>query len=98
MIDTMVKSGSIKAFNRYAALLQDRGFAAEQMPDTPSHGDHLVWMCNHCLKRITANDPTFPEDKYSRWLGYIQGVMDVKDYLSVREERDVTRPWFTGAA
>lgn len=44
------------------------------------------------VNRIITED--LPEDKISRWIGFIQGVMSVKGYISVNEERDFSRPLF----
>ena len=32
--------------------------------------------------------------KLNRWLGYIQGVLIERQYTTVQEERDWTRPYF----
>jgi hypothetical protein len=52
--------------------------------------DHLRWMADHLLTNID----TFPTDKTSRWIGFIQGVMVMKGALSTKHERDRTRPLF----
>jgi len=38
-----------------------------------------------------------PDDKLSRWVGYIQGVMAARGYLNVNAERDRTRPIYNEA-
>jgi hypothetical protein len=73
-------------FKRYIAILKeadpgDRG-------DKTSPG-HLISLCEQAIKR-----PDAPDDKVSRWLGFVQGVMAVKGLISVDEERDLTRPLF----
>lgn len=54
---------------------------------------HLAWMCRHAA----ANLGSWPVDKASRWLGYVQGVMAVRGLLSVSAERDFSRPLFHAA-
>lgn len=51
---------------------------------------HLGWMCHTAIENIIA----WPDDKLNRWLGYIQGVMAMKGYVRVKEERDKTRELF----
>ena len=58
---------------------------------------HLQAMCETILKNTPENDndeSNMTEDKVSRWLGYIQGVMTVHKWINVPEERDLTRPLF----
>ena len=52
---------------------------------------HLVWMLNEI-----KNSTTQSETKKHRWLGYVQGIMVAKGYLSVDSERDLTRNVFNG--
>lgn len=42
--------------------------------------------------------PDFPIDKLARWVGFIQGVMASRGWLSVQAERDRTRSLFTTSA
>lgn len=55
--------------------------------------DHLRWMMDELVKNID----TFPADKTSRWIGFIQGVMAANGALDVDAERDRTRPLFKKA-
>ena len=62
----------------------------------PLEGDetndiHLLWM----LHELTNNTEQ-SETKKHRWLGYVQGVMTVKGYINVLEERELTRNIFKG--
>ncbi len=41
--------------------------------------------------------PTMTPDKIGRWVGFVQGVMAARGWLSVPEERDRTRELFTTA-
>lgn len=49
---------------------------------------NLYWTCSQIIEE------ELHEDKISRWIGFIQGVMSVKGYISVDEERDFSRPLF----
>ena len=42
----------------------------------------------------TALNEDMVEDKQSRWLGFIQGVLIAKNLLDTEEERDFSRPLF----
>ena len=62
----------------------------------PLEGDetndiHLLWMLNQLLSNKSQS-----ETKKHRWLGYIQGIMTVKGYINVLEERELTRNIFKG--
>jgi hypothetical protein len=37
---------------------------------------------------------SWPEDKLSRWLGFVQGVMAAQGLITVAEEREASRPLF----
>lgn len=50
---------------------------------------HLKWMCRQC--KFNNN---WPVDKKNRWIGFVQGVMAYKGYISTREEREFSRPLF----
>lgn len=43
---------------------------------------------------VASCDAALPICKLNRWLGYIQGALITRGILSVREERDATRPIF----
>lgn len=94
----MSTEGSLEAVHRYKALLESKGAKPVDTSDEdPTQLNHLLWMCEHLLKNIRDDGRGFATDKYSRWIGYIQGVLVSKGHTTVREERDVTRPWFTNA-
>lgn len=65
-------------------------YHAFKQPDYPTSESHLVWM----LKQITME--YMPRTKANRWLGFIQGVLTVKGYINVQDERSRTRPIFSG--
>ncbi len=94
----MSTEGSLKAVNRYRQYLTEKGAKPIEQTDVdPTHLNHLLWMCEHLLKNIRDDGRGFAVDKYSRWIGYIQGVLIARGHTTVNEERDVTRPWFTSA-
>lgn len=86
-------AGSEKCFKYYAALLKNEGATSRNLTEVDNgvgttHPNHLLWMCEFCL----TND--MPVDKYSRWLGFIQGCLISKGWTTVEIERNRTRPWF----
>lgn len=86
--------GTLKTATRYKKMLIERGYEPENLAKTlPTSFMHILWMCDFIINEIEAN--RFIEDKYSRWLGYIQGVLTCRLLITVQEERDVTREWFT---
>ena len=46
------------------------------------------------LKTIITNED-MPIDKISRWFGFIQGVLTVNKVITVEEERQFTRMFFS---
>lgn len=74
---------------RYETIL-----SSVEDPDTSETGaSHLLWMLNEI--QDGCNDMS--ETKRHRWLGYIQGVMVMKNLITVDDERNATRPVFNGA-
>lgn len=59
-------------------------------PSEPLNDTHLAWM----LTKLS--DDTMSETKKHRWLGYIQGCMAFRGFITVNEERDNTRDVFKG--
>lgn len=53
----------------------------------------MKWMCRTAVENIG----TWPEDKLSRWLGFIQGVLTLRSVIQVTEERDLSRALFRTA-
>lgn len=89
--------GSRKAFEYYADELRKLG--VKPVNQTLTYGDttsfeHLLWMCEHCEPRVRDDGQGMPTDKYSRWLGFIQGCLIMHGFTTVEEERNRTRPWF----
>lgn len=56
-------------------------------PDPGTSSSHLGWM----LRELRTMEDI---GKANRWLGFIQGVMVMKGYIRVNEERNFTRPFF----
>ena len=73
--------------DRYEAILLKQPADA-----TETGASHLLWM----LRELQHGWNGMSETKRHRWLGYIQGVMVMKDLISVDEERNITRPIFKG--
>lgn len=72
---------------RYLRVLNVRAVNNENNPTSSSH---LVWM----LLQLGSDEMS--ETKKHRWLGYIQGCMVMKNFITVQEERDLTRGVFNG--
>jgi hypothetical protein len=79
---------SLVLAQRYLLVLESNSMVDLPAPDGTSNA-HLAWMCNVLLEQ-----PNWPDDKFSRWLGFIQGVMASRGYISVNDERDFSRPLF----
>ncbi len=56
----------------------------------PTSLSHLRWMIAECINEIE----TYPIDKISRWIGFVQGVLTMKGILDTKAERDRTRPFY----
>jgi hypothetical protein len=87
-----VQQVTLELFVRYAHILETT--------TEPVHSsvqgcglEHLLWMC----ETARAQGPTWPLDKLSRWLGFVQGVMTLQGLLTVEGEREFTRPMFHAA-
>jgi hypothetical protein len=84
-----VRRASVTLFARYAAILD-----ATRGPDLPAPDGtgaaHLRWMCATALEASAG----WSEDKLSRWLGFVQGVLCARGQLSVDDEREFSRPLF----
>lgn len=77
-------------FDRYIDLLRRRSY--KTMIDH-TDADHLIWMC----ETARTNLGSWPIDKVSRWLGYVQGCLTFVRLIDVGEERDFSRPLFHAA-
>jgi len=91
--------GSVLAFEFYRDMLINKGYKPVNHTDDstahdPTHPEHLLWMCQECIPLIRDDGHGMTVDKYSRWLGYIQGCLISQGFTTVSAERNRTRPWF----
>ncbi len=77
----------IEATGYLLSVLLNTGIKDEIGYDSP---EHLIGMINE----MKSEGETWPLDKLARWLGYIQGVMFMREWIDVDAERDRTRPLF----
>lgn len=91
--------GSLKAFEYYRDMLIAKKFKPVNHTTIdngdPTHPEHLLWMCIHCAARVRDDGQGMSVDKYSRWLGFIQGCLISQKMTTVEDERNRTRLWFT---
>lgn len=91
--------GSLNAFEYYRDLLLERKVRpvnhTEKSGGDTTSPEHLLWMVEHCIPRVRDDGRGMSIDKYSRWLGYIQGCLICRGWTTVETERNRTRPWFT---
>lgn len=98
----MSEQGTLNAVNRYIEMINGKGVTnavnhTETENGDPTHLEHLLWMLNTLkIKVVPGAANGFDVAKYSRWLGFIQGVLICKKMTTVENERNVTRPWFQG--
>lgn len=96
---TVHDEGSILCFERYRDMLKQKCFSAvnhtELQNGDPTSEEHLLWMCEHCIPNVRDDDLGMAVDKYSRWLGFVQGCLIMRGYTTVQRERDQTRVWLT---
>lgn len=88
---TPVQEATLKLFARYRQILEGRD-KTEEVPAGCGY-KHLQWMVETAL----AFGHAWPEDKLSRWLGFVQGVMTMRGALAVDVERAVSRVLFHDA-
>lgn len=88
--------GAFRAFHHYRREMRARGAVAQNMEHADGSTttlDHLTWMCEHCIRDIQGTR-SMEVDKYSRWLGFIQGCLISQGITTVKREQDRTRVWF----
>lgn len=78
-----IKDANIILFKRYQIALNEYKKYAD---------DDIIIRCKK-MTNIALSEDMY-EDKQSRWLGFIQGVLTVYDLLDVEKERDFSRPLF----
>lgn len=86
-----------KLFKRYQQICESAlksGAVDRRQGDPDDTGlQHLANLCALVQTRID----TYPIDKLSRWLGFVQAVLTMRGLVTVREERDFSRPLFHAA-
>lgn len=87
-----LKHAHATLFARYDAILASHGATPAASVEGLDDG-HLRWMCQTAIKDLDC----WPDDKASRWLGFIQGVMACRGYVTVAGERELSRPIFHAA-
>lgn len=88
---TPVAKASITLFEHYTEVLKP--LAEFESSVEGCSREHLLWMCQTAID----NAATWPVDKLSRWLGFVQGVLTLRGLLSVKGEREFSRPLFHAA-
>jgi hypothetical protein len=90
--------GSRAAFTYYGEMLREQGVKpvnhTEIQDGDPTCLEHLLWMCGEAGPQVRDDGQGMSVDKYSRWLGFIQGCLIMHGLTTVAAERDRTRPWF----
>lgn len=82
---------------RYVSIITQEAGWHHVVKIEPMEGDetndiHLIWM----LTELLCNEEQSYSKKH-RWLGYVQGVMTMKGYINVLNERELTRPILNGS-
>ena len=83
-------------FGRYEDLLEEHmtsGLVDPMADNARLSLANLLWMCR--IGRVEAS--RMPEDKASRWLGFVQGCLAMRGLIDVDIEREETRPLFHAA-
>lgn len=75
-------------FERYARLVEKTDHDDRYANDPRLSLSNLAWMCREGMQA------DMPEDKSSRWLGFIQGCLAMRGLIDVDTERDISRPIF----
>lgn len=94
---TTLVEGNILAFKRYKEMLEDKKVKPKDQSsdDNPLTLSHALWMCNYSLDYFKKYPYSYPLDKFSRWLGFVQAILVMHKLTTVENERNITRPWFT---
>lgn len=86
---------SFRAFQQYKKMFEEMGVNPvdhTKIPNgDPTSFDHLHFMCEICLKNIRDDGRGFHVQKYSRWLGYVQGVLVCRKKTTVDQARNLMR-------
>lgn len=87
-----VRSATMALFRHYRDVLEGVPDDVED-PDRPNGIRNIRWMCD----AAALTPPTYPIDKLSRWLGFVQAVMVEHKLTTVKAERDRSRKLFHAA-
>ena len=91
-----ITQASRQIFQNYLVILE-RVFLEEKKTHTLERILQLKSMCQTVINHTSQydnGDNKMTEDKISRWLGYVQGIMTIYGWITVEEERENTRPLF----
>jgi hypothetical protein len=91
-----ITQASRQIFQNYLLIL-DRVFLEEKKTHTLERILQLKSMCQTVINHTSQYDNgknEMTEDKISRWLGYVQGIMTIYGWITVAAERENTRPLF----
>lgn len=86
-----VRKATAKLAERYITILKEYTTSWEAQDNAvPTMLYRVTAMCE-----IIANkDVDMYDDKASRWLGFVQGIMFIHGLIDIDEERDISRPLF----
>jgi hypothetical protein len=78
---TTLVEGNILAFKRYKEILEDKKVTPKDQSadDNPLTLSHALWMCNYSLDYYKKYPYSYPLDKFSRWLGFVQAMRAAGD-------------------
>lgn len=88
---TDLRAATLLMFERYLGLIA--GLPQDPADRSETGLANLAWMCRTAIDAIDS----YPVDKLSRWLGFVQGVLAARGAIKVAEERDFSRPLFHAA-
>ena len=78
-----IKKANLEMFKRYKLILDN----------CKKYADDDIIIRSKKMIDVALSEDMY-EDKQSRWLGFIQGVMVMYNIIDVEEERDFSRPLF----
>jgi len=83
---TEIQKANVELFKRYQKIAADY----KKYPD-----DEIFVRVKNMIDVALKEDML--EDKQSRWLGFVQGVLVMYDLICIEDERDFSRPLFHNA-
>jgi len=88
--ETIAEANAI-LFEHYLQVIEGATHVADPMEgDGRLSLENLRWLCRTALD----TGESLPEDKTSRWLGFVQCGLAMRGLIDVDAERDLTRPLF----